>query len=130
MNAHNLFNYNTSEEPMNKYIISDTAIRLKTIELFAGVGGFRIGLERASNISNQFGLKIRELREAKNISQEKLSFSTGFHRTYIGMIERGERNISLTNMAVFAKVFELNLSELLNFDTVDSFKKYETKVHK
>ena len=78
----------------------------------------------------EFGLKIRELREAKSISQEKLSFSTGFHRTYIGMIERGERNISLTNMAVFAKVFELNLSELLDFDTVDSFKKYETKVHK
>ena len=78
----------------------------------------------------QFGLKIRELREAKNISQEKLSFSTGFHRTYIGMIERGERNISLANMAVFAKVFELNLSELLDFGAADSFKKYQTKVHK
>ena len=34
----------------------------------------------------QFGLRIRELREAKKISQEKLSFSTGFDRTYIGMI--------------------------------------------
>lgn len=78
----------------------------------------------------QFGLKIRELREAKNISQEKLSFSTGFHRTYIGMIERGERNISLTNMAVFAKVFELNLSELLDFEAPNSFKKYQTKVPK
>jgi len=78
----------------------------------------------------QFGLKIRELREAKNISQEKLSFSTGFHRTYIGMIERGERNISLTNMAVFAKVFELNLSELLEFDAVNAFEKYQTKVSK
>jgi len=78
----------------------------------------------------QFGLKIRELREAKNISQEKLSFSTGFHRTYIGMIERGERNISLTNMAVFAKVFELSLSELLDFDTVNDFEKYQTKVSK
>ena len=77
-----------------------------------------------------FGLRIRELRESKNISQEALSFSTGFHRTYIGMIERGERNISLTNMAVFAKVFELNLSELLDFKTVNSFKKYETKTQK
>ncbi len=75
----------------------------------------------------QFGLRIRELREAKNVSQETLSFSTGFHRTYIGMIERGERNISLTNMAVFAKIFELNLSELLDFKTLNSFKKYETK---
>ena len=82
------------------------------------------------HLIKQFGLRIRELREAKNVSQEKLSFSTGFHRTYIGMIERGERNISLTNMAVFAKIFELNLSELLDFKTLNSFKKYETKTQK
>lgn len=75
----------------------------------------------------EFGLRIRGLREKKGISQEKLSFATGFHRTYIGMIERGERNISLSNMAVFAKVFELNLSELLDFNIENSFKKYQTK---
>ena len=75
----------------------------------------------------QFGLKIRKLREEKSLSQEKLSFLTGFHRTYIGMIERGERNISLTHMAVFAKVFELNLSELLDFEIENSFLKYQTK---
>jgi len=76
----------------------------------------------------EFGLRIRELREAQGISQDKLSFSTGFHRTYIGMIERGERNISLSNMAVFAKVFELNLSELLDFKSINSFNKYQTKI--
>lgn len=78
----------------------------------------------------EFGLRIRELREEQGISQEKLSFSTGFHRTYIGMIERGERNISLSNMAVFAKAFELNLSELLDFKSINSFKKYQTKTQK
>ena len=78
----------------------------------------------------EFGLRIRELREAQGISQEKLSFSTGFHRTYIGMVERGERNISLSNMAVFAKAFELNLSELLDFKGINSFKKYQTKTQK
>ncbi len=82
------------------------------------------------HLIKQFGLRVRELREAKNVSQEVLSFSTGFHRTYIGMIERGERNISLTNMAVFAKTFELNLSELLDFKALNSFKKYETKTQK
>lgn len=76
----------------------------------------------------EFGLKIRELRDQKGISQEELSFITGFHRTYIGMIERGERNISLTNMAVFAKVFELNLSQLLDFNTLNAFEAYQTKV--
>ena len=78
----------------------------------------------------EFGLRIKKLRSEKNISQEKLSFLTGFHRTYIGMIERGERNISLTNMAVFAKVFEMTVSELLYFKTINpkhSYKKYEIK---
>lgn len=81
----------------------------------------------------EFGNKIKKLRLDKNISQEKLSFLTGFHRTYIGMIERGERNISLTNMAVFAKVFELNLSELIDFSTINpnhNFKNYEIKGEK
>ena len=81
----------------------------------------------------EFGQKIKKLRLDKNISQEKLSFLTGFHRTYIGMIERGERNISLTNMAVFAKVFELNLSELIDFSAINpnhNFKNYEIKAEK
>ena len=73
-----------------------------------------------------FGLRIKQLRLQKNISQEKLSFSTGFHRTYIGMIERGERNISLTNMAVFAKVFEVTVSELLDLSTINPNHSYNT----
>ncbi len=78
----------------------------------------------------EFGNKIKKLRLDKSISQEQLSFLTGFHRTYIGMIERGERNISLTNMAVF-RVFEMNLSELLDFTTINSnhsYINYEIKV--
>jgi transcriptional regulator with XRE-family HTH domain len=78
----------------------------------------------------EFGDRIKQLRLDKNISQEKLSFLTGFHRTYIGMIERGERNISISNMAVFAKVFELNISELIDLKTINpkhSYKNYELK---
>ena len=82
---------------------------------------------------NEFGDRIRQLRLQKNISQEKLSFLTGFHRTYIGMIERGERNISLSNMAVFAKVFEINISELLDLKNVNpnhNYNSYEIKSEK
>ena len=63
-----------------------------------------------------FGDRIKCLRKNKGISQEELSFQTGFHRTYIGMIERGERNISLSNIAVFAKAFKMNISELLDIE--------------
>ncbi|WP_395061906.1 helix-turn-helix domain-containing protein [Flavobacterium sp.] len=82
---------------------------------------------------NEFGDRIKQLRLQKSISQEKLSFLTGFHRTYIGMIERGERNISLSNMAVFAKVFEVNISELLDLKTINpnhNYKNYEIKSEK
>ena len=79
---------------------------------------------------NYFGLKVKQLRLDRNMTQEKLSFTTGFHRTYIGMIERGERNISLTNIAVFAKVFEISISELLEFSSINpkfSYNNYEVK---
>lgn len=78
----------------------------------------------------EFGLRIKQLRAKKKISQEKLSFKTGFHRTYIGMIERGERNISLTQIAVFAKFFEMTVSELLDFSEINpnhSFENYNLK---
>ncbi len=62
-----------------------------------------------------FGRRIRHLRTARGLSQEKLAELTGFHRTYIGMVERGERNISLSNIGVFAKTFEMTVSELMDF---------------
>lgn len=85
------------------------------------------------SLKREFGQRIKQLRNEKKISQEKLSFLTGFHRTYIGMIERGERNISLTNMAVFAKFFEMSISDLLDFSSINpnhSFKNYEIKIEK
>ena len=60
----------------------------------------------------KFGQRIRELRKARNLSQEQLAELTGFHRNYIGMIERGERNPALVNIEIFANTFEMSLSEL------------------
>ena len=76
----------------------------------------------------EFGKRIRQLRTERNLSQEEFSFLTGFHRTYIGMVERGERNISLANIGVFAKAFEMSVSELLKFEYEPSFRKYQTKL--
>lgn len=81
----------------------------------------------------EFGLRIKSLRNHRKWTQEDLANETGFHRTYIGMIERGERNISLTHLAVFAKAFEMNISRLLDLREVNlkhSYKKYETKNEK
>ena len=60
----------------------------------------------------EFGLRIRELRLENKLSQEKLSFKTGFHRTYIGMIERAEKNITLINIEKIAKALETKVTKL------------------
>lgn len=65
-----------------------------------------------SKVLIDFGNKIRELRIERGWSQEKLSFNSGFHRTYIGMIERAERNISLKNIERLARTFDLNIDDL------------------
>lgn len=62
-----------------------------------------------------FGKRIRQLRTERNLSQEQLAELTGFHRTYIGMIELGERNPSLSNVSVFANAFQMPLSQLFEF---------------
>lgn len=64
------------------------------------------------DVCKLFGSRIRELRANKNWSQEQLSEITDFHRTYIGMIERGERNPSLKSIERFAKAFDISISKL------------------
>ena len=49
------------------------------------------------NITYIFGQKVRHFRKQKNISQEELAHLCDLHRTYIGSVERGERNITLRN---------------------------------
>jgi transcriptional regulator with XRE-family HTH domain len=67
-------------------------------------------------IEVQFGERVRELRRAKGWSQEELAFKSGVHRTYLGGIERGERNPALKNIAAIAKALEITLSELFQFN--------------
>ena len=63
-------------------------------------------------IQERLGQRVKALRVKKGWSQEKLAELTGFHRTYIGMVERGERNISLQNIYSLSKQFGLSLEEL------------------
>ena len=59
------------------------------------------------------GLRIRTLRKAKGFSQEDFADHCGIHRTYMGSMERGEKNVSLEILAKVAKGLKLSLSELL-----------------
>jgi len=68
-----------------------------------------------NNLRKSFGNRVKELRKSKNISQEKLGERAGLHYTYIGGIERGERNVSLENIEKIAKGLEVNIGELFPF---------------
>lgn len=59
-----------------------------------------------------FGARVRELRKESNISQEKLAELASLHRTYIGAVERGERNLSLFNIVKIAKALGISVTEL------------------
>ncbi len=64
-------------------------------------------------VYEKLGRKIRKLRLALGLSQEELASYSGVHRTYIGSVERGERNISLQNIVAIAKALSVSSSELL-----------------
>lgn len=68
-----------------------------------------------SELLIKFGEKVRQERIALQLSQEALAERAGVHRTYVGMIERGEKNISLENIDKIAKALNLSLSQLVNF---------------
>ncbi len=61
------------------------------------------------------GNRIKDLRAKSGLSQEKLAFACELDRTYIGSVERGERNISVINLNKIAIALDVILSDLLNF---------------
>lgn len=65
-----------------------------------------------------FGLRVRRLREAIGISQEALATKANIHRTYIGGIERGERNPTLTMIHRIARALDVDPTDLLG-DNLD-----------
>lgn len=68
---------------------------------------------KKTKLLNKFGDKVREERLKRGLSQEELAGKAGVHRTYIGMIERGEKNITLTNIKKVANALNLKIDQLL-----------------
>ena len=61
----------------------------------------------------RFGQRVRELRIAAGLSQEELAERAGLHRTYVGGIERGERNVGVLNLLQLARALKVRPGELL-----------------
>lgn len=65
------------------------------------------------SILAKFGKSVRGKRLELGLSQEALATKAGVHRTYIGMIERAEKNITLTNIQKIATALDISISNLL-----------------
>ena len=63
-------------------------------------------------ILTSFGEIVRSKRQAQQLSQEEFADVVGVHRTYIGMIERAEKNITLLNIAKIAQALNISISDL------------------
>ena len=73
-----------------------------------------MGQSRDSQIQKKFGDRVREIRKQKGLSQETLALACDLDRTYIGGVERGERNISLINIYKIAGALGVAVKELFD----------------
>lgn len=76
----------------------------------------------SSDLVNILAENIKDFRKRMGLSQESLAEKCNLHRTYIGSVERGERNVTLSTLEVIAKTLEVSVVDLL---TEGSMKKYD-----
>lgn len=77
---------------------------------------------KKDNINVLFGLKVKEYRKSIGASQEQLGYMTGLHRTYIGHIERAEKNITLKNIEKIADSLGIDIKDLFDFSNLKTKK--------
>ncbi len=68
----------------------------------------------ASKIVQRFGERIRELRKQNNLTQEELAEKAKLHHTYIGSVERGDKNISLKNIEKVIRGLNVSLADFFS----------------
>lgn len=72
-----------------------------------------MGESEETKLQQAFGARLREVRKKKGFSQEGLALASGLDRTYIGGVERGERNISLVNIQKIAAALGISAKEIV-----------------
>ena len=84
-----------------------------------GILLFPLGMGDGNDIRQRFGKRVKKARKSKGLSQEGFADLCGLDRTYIGGVERGERNISLDNIHKLSEALGMSISELFRFDNAE-----------
>ncbi len=71
-------------------------------------------MAKRRDILKRFGARVRELRLEMGLSQEKFAAKCGLDRTYLGSVERGERNIAIRNIERISKALGVSISVLMS----------------
>ena len=66
-----------------------------------------------TDIKSRFGERLNEIRSKRGISQERLAEMAGLHRTYVSLIERGERNVTIETIEKLATALDVEMAELM-----------------
>jgi transcriptional regulator with XRE-family HTH domain len=74
---------------------------------------------KRADVTVELGRRVRALRQERNLSQEKLAEKARVHRTYVGSLERGERNVALINIVRLAEALGVDPCELVKGMTSD-----------
>ena len=83
--------------------------------------------EGRRNALRRFGETVRTLRRERGLSQEVLAARAGVHRTYVGSLERGERNVSVLNIHSLATALGVDPAELLRAKPAEEESTHETE---
>lgn len=88
--------------------------KMKFLNLSQGNMDKETNYRKKTQIRKEFGIKVRMLRLTQKLTQEQLAERANLHPTYIGAIERGERNISLENILAVAKGLGCSIKDLFD----------------
>ncbi|WP_269765069.1 helix-turn-helix domain-containing protein [Burkholderia ubonensis] len=90
-----------------------TALRVHAVQFLSAVGGENELPVACVDLRSEVAHHIRAIRKSAGVSQERLGEVAGFHRTYVGNVERGVANLSLDDLEVLASVLKVDPARLL-----------------
>ena len=107
-------------DPPTHFVTIKTLLIVRGLNVIMSASIGTVNMSSNNDIRTAFGLRVRLLRKQQGLSQEQLALKSGLDRTYVGAVERGERNISIVNIEKIAHALEVPLKDLFHHTASES----------